>query len=174
MKKLKMPNLFKPIVDNAKPALVGLAAVGAGAFVAQAGSALAKAMSAQVEEFASRSVWHEAGVDAVAGTAGAVVLTAGVGVWKGPKVAYKLAPLFLIGVGVSSAAPAVADTFERGVDAVVEFFGGTRTDDPQLGPAQAPSGFPLALPPDVGGDDFTPGGAGMWGETNPFAVGALG
>lgn len=185
MKALKsLPAFIRPIVEQAKPAAVGLAVVGAGAFAAQAGGAVAKAMSAQIEAFAAKSVWHEAAVDAGAGTIVDAALLAGVTAWKGAKVAYQCAPLLMIGTGASALAPAVAHYFAMGVDKIVALVDRTPASA-QAGaaPAVAPSGFPLALPPpggvsygsapttlgDYSGLIAPPGGTGIFDEFNAYA-----
>lgn len=116
---MKVPSFIKPIADAAKPAVIGLGAVGVGALAAQVGGAVAKAAVPAVDEFAARSALHEAAVDAGAGTIVDAGVVAGVAAWKGARAAFTAAPLLLIGTGVSALAPVVAPRMAQLADRVV-------------------------------------------------------
>lgn len=148
MKMPKMPSFIQPLVSELKPAAITGAVVALGAVNAQVGGEALKAVSDDIEAFAARSVWHEAGVDAGGGVILDAACVAGAAAWKGAKLAKSVAGPLLIGTGLSAVAPAVAGQLQELRQKVRELVAPAKAALPaaEAAPAVPPQGGALMSP----------------------------
>lgn len=109
---------------NVKSGVKVAAYVGAGAVLAQAGSAMLKRASASIASYAAQGPNQEMAVDLGAGLVGAGVGLFALGKLKSPAAARAAAPFVVAGVVVSAAAPVVAPMIASGIDRLVGMVGG--------------------------------------------------
>jgi len=108
--------VVQQILDAAKPASVVAGAASVGAAAAQIGGELVKIWP-PARAFATKSAYHEAGVDLVGGIALDVPILLGAGVVWGKKGAKELAPFLVGGTFLSAAAPIAAPYLSRVIQA---------------------------------------------------------